>query len=54
MGIPQIIMIVLLGMDVGMHLVKHGEPRTDHFSFPIALISAILEIGLLMWGGFFG
>lgn len=54
MKAPQIIMIALLGMNLGMHMVKHGEPREGTYSFPIQLVSTLMEIGLLVWGGFFG
>ena len=50
MKAPQIIMIALLGMGLGMH----GEPREGTYSFPIQLVSTLIEIGLLIWGGFFG
>ena len=53
MGIPQIIMITLLGMGLGMHMIKNGEPREGVYSFPIQLVSTLIEIGLLVWGGFF-
>lgn len=54
MKTPQIIMIALLGMDLGMHMVKNGEPREGTYSFPIQLVATLMEIGLLVWGGFFG
>ena len=54
MKTPQIIMIALLGMGLGMNLVKNGEPREGTYSFPIQLVSTLIEIGLLIWGGFFG
>ena len=46
-------MIALLGMGLGMHLVKHGEPREGTYSFPIQLVATLIEISLLVWGGFF-
>lgn len=54
MKAPQIIMIIILAMGVGINLVKHGEPKDGNYSFPISLISAAIEVGLLIWGGFFG
>ena len=53
MGIPQIIMIVIYGIGLGIHLAKNGEPREDKYSFGIELIAVICEVGLLYWGGFF-
>ena len=51
MGWPQIVMIVLLGLNIGIGLVKHGEPR-ENYNFWTILIGAILEAGLLYFGGF--
>lgn len=53
LGAPQIIMITLTGMSLGVHLVKHGEARPP-YSAGLGLLGACLEIGLLYWGGFFG
>lgn len=52
MGIPQIIMIVLMSMSVGMSLVKHGESR-GNYSFWSTLIAAVIEVVILKCGGFF-
>jgi len=53
MGVPQIIFIVLLSMQLGMAIAKHGEPRLPyHAGWAVANI--ILVTGLLYWGGFFG
>ena len=54
MKAPQIIMIIIMTMNVSINLIKHGEPKDDVYSFPIALISTIINVGLLIWGGFFG
>ena len=53
MGIPQIIMIIIIGLNLGMNLAKNGEPRESNYSFGIALIGAAIEAGILYWGGFF-
>lgn len=54
MSTPQIIMIALLGMDVGIALSKHGQPRNANHSIFITLFSTAIFVGLLYWGGFFG
>ena len=54
MGVPQIIMIAIMAMGLGMHLVKNGEPKEEVYSFPIMLVATAIEVGLLIWGGFFG
>lgn len=54
MGVPQIIVIVLYALGIGIAMCKHGEARTDKYNFFTALISTAINIGLLWWGGFFG
>lgn len=53
MGIPQIIMIILFAMDLGLNLAKHGENKEGKYNFWIALISVIIEFFILYCGGFF-
>lgn len=53
MNAPQIIVIVLYSMSVGIELVMHGTPKTGSHSAWVAIIDAALMIGLLKWGGFF-
>ena len=54
MKIPQIIMIFLWSMGLGIALVKDGEPRGDKYSFGMTFIATVMEIAILWWGGFFG
>jgi len=53
MGWPQITMLVLLALSLGVCLAKHGEPRNSNYSFWISLFSASLQVWLLWEGGFF-
>lgn len=53
MGIPQIIMIVILAMGLGIHITRHGEEREDEYNAVYATISTAIQVGLLIWGGFF-
>lgn len=53
MKAPQIIMIAIMAMSLGINLVKNGEIREDTYSFPISLVSTAVNVGLLIWGGFF-
>ena len=48
----QIGILVLLGMNVGLHLAKHGEPKEGKYNFGAALVANLIEVGLLYWGGF--
>jgi len=50
--LPQLILLGLLFMSLGIGLAKHGEPRSP-YSFWDNLISFIIMVGLLIWGGFF-
>lgn len=50
---PQITMIVLFAITGTVSLVQHGQPRTPH-SFPVMLFSIVIEVWILVAGGFFG
>lgn len=53
MGIPQIIMIVFMAMNLGIALVKHGEyKKQEKYSFGTALLGIIIEATILYFGGF--
>ena len=53
MKAPQIIMIIIMAMNLGINLVKNGEPKNETYSFPVSLVSVVVNVGLLIWGGFF-
>lgn len=49
----QITMIAILAYGLTMNMLHHGEDRPQtKYSFPIAVISFILEFSILTWGGF--
>jgi uncharacterized membrane protein YbjE (DUF340 family) len=52
MGIPQVIWIVLVSLSLGIIAKEHGEMREQNFLY--SLISILIQVGLLWWGGFFG
>lgn len=54
MGLPQIIFTAWLMLGLGVSLADHGKPRTGHTSFWVGLVSCVLQIILLRWGGFYG
>lgn len=54
MGVPQVILLMILGAGIGVGLIKHGEPRQGNHSFPVAVAAVVIECALLYWGGFFG
>lgn len=54
MGIPQVIVIILYAMSLGVMFVKNGEPKEGTYSFWSAFISVVILFGCFWWGGFFG
>ena len=52
MNAPQIIMIVLMAMGLGIAIVKDGEPHK--YSVWGTFVGTVLTVALLWWGGFFG
>lgn len=50
---PQSIIVLLLAMNIGIDLARHGEPKTGSHSAWITIFDAVLTLSLLKWGGFF-
>ncbi len=53
MKAPQIIYLVLMGINLLASSYMHGKERTGKYNVFVTLIVAALVIGLLYWGGFF-
>ena len=53
MHAPQIILIVILALDLGLIMAKHGEEKKGEHNFFVNLFSTAVMVGLLIWGGFF-
>lgn len=54
MKAPQIIMLIIYGINLGVNLIKHGESKkADTYNFWVAVISVLINTALLKWGGFF-
>jgi hypothetical protein len=53
MAWPQLTLIVLMALSLGIMLSKHGEPKTGYESFWVSLTTAAFEFWLLYEGGFF-
>jgi len=51
-GWPQLIMISIIFLSLGVCAAKHGEPRKD-YNIGISILDTALMITLLWWGGFF-
>lgn len=53
MGAPQLLFLVLTCLGVGISLAKHGEKKEGNYNFYTSLVSAVIYILILYWGGFF-
>ena len=53
MKIPQIIMIVLIALDIGIELVQHGKTTETKHNVWACLIAKGILITILKYGGFF-
>lgn len=54
LGAPQIILVALIGIKVGVALAKDGQARTGKHSIKAGLVNNAVLLTLLWWGGFFG
>lgn len=52
MGTPEIIMLVIYGLNIVFAVANHGKARGKCNGFA-AIAGAAIGIGLLYWGGFF-
>lgn len=53
MGVPQLIVIVLYALSLGINMAYHGKPKEGKYSLPATIFSAAIMFTLLIWGGFF-
>lgn len=53
-GIPQIIVIAIYAICLGVSLADDGKTKMKEESFLGSLIAEGIMLGLLWWGGFFG
>lgn len=53
LGLPQILFLAITFLGTGIYLAKHGEPKQGTYNFYIAVLSDIIILTLLCWGGFF-
>ena len=52
MTAPQIIMLLLLGGDIGMYTIMHGKPKTGTWNMFSGITATGIAIAILWWGGF--
>lgn len=53
MGIPQVIFVILMTMDITIDLCCHRQPRDGKHNVWWALFADSAFAALLYWGGFF-
>jgi hypothetical protein len=53
MGAPQIIVILIWGLGLGVELANHGKNRTGKHNFFNKLIGVSITAAILGMGGFF-
>jgi hypothetical protein len=51
--LPQILYLILVGLALGIIATHHGKPKTGNENFGVSLIAVLIQIGLMLWGGFF-
>ena len=51
--IASCVLLIFVVMNLGIHLAKHGEPKTGRYNFGVALISATIEVALFYYAGLF-
>lgn len=52
MGWPQIVILILAAMGLGIAMVKHGESQGEYNVF-VSLFAGGLHLWILYMGGFF-
>lgn len=53
LGIPQLLILALYFMNIGMNVAKNGEPKEGTYSAATSLIATAISLTILAWGGFF-
>jgi hypothetical protein len=52
MGAPQITLIILWALALGITAEQHGKPKKGNESFWRSLLSVAIISAILWWGGF--
>jgi hypothetical protein len=51
--VATIILLIMLGVEFGIHLVKHNEPRYDRYNAWVALLDIAITLVLYYYAGLF-
>lgn len=52
MNWPQITLIIMFALGLGLKMAQHGLPQGDH-NFWTTLVATVIQVGILYAGGFF-
>jgi hypothetical protein len=50
---PQTIVVLLNLVSLLLYAHDHGKPKTGKDNFWLALLTSLISVALLWWGGFF-
>ena len=53
MGVSQIILLSLIGLNLLISSYLHGKPKEGNHSVFVSIIGAVIHLSLLYFGGFF-
>ena len=53
LGIPQIIIVALMVLNIGVSLARYGQAKRDTYDLADVLFAPAIMLGILYWGGFF-
>jgi hypothetical protein len=53
MGVPQIILLSLIGLNLMLSSYLHGKPKEGNHSVFVSMVGATIHLTLLYFGGFF-
>lgn len=53
MNAPQIIIVIMYALSLGIEIQRHGEPKHGRENAWVTLVVIAINLGLLYWGGFF-
>lgn len=53
MKLPQIIILVIAGINLLYSANRHNHQRTSNENFWVTLVALIIQLSILFWGGFF-
>lgn len=52
MNWPQVFMIGMFSMALGIHITKHGEPKRENYNAWVMIAAIAIKATILYFGGF--